>query len=70
MKFWKNVFRKNERNDVLIFFFLIEVVEFILCEKLNEGIYYKLKCLNRECEYCGVDNFELLFEEFFEDIEE
>lgn len=70
MKFRKNVSRKNERNDVPIPSSLTEVVELTLCEKPNEGTYHKLKCLNRECEHCGVDNFELLPEELSEDTEE
>ena len=34
-----------------------------LCNKSDEHSYNNLKCLNRECNECGVDTFVLLPEE-------
>ena len=70
MKFQKNVCRKNGRNDVPIPSTLTEAVDLTLCEKPNEQTYHNLKCINRDCDQCGVDKFVLLAEELSEDIEE
>ena len=36
----------------------------LLCvKKPNEQTYHNLKCINRDCDQCGVDKFVLLAEE-------
>lgn len=63
LKFWKNACRKSGRNDVSIPSNLTEAANLILFEKPNDQPYHKLKCLNRDCDQCGVDKFVLLTEE-------
>ena len=70
LKFWKNACRKSGRNDVSIPSTLTEAADLTLCEKQNDQPYHKLKCLNRDCDQCGVDKFVLLTEELSEDTEE
>ena len=41
-----------------------------MCEKPNEQTYHKLKCINRDCNQCGVDKSVLLAEDLSKDTEE
>ena len=63
MKYRKAICKKNGRNDVAIPSTLTEAVNLTLCNKSDEHSYNNLKCLNRECNECGVDTFVLLPEE-------
>ena len=63
MKYRKTICKKNGRNHVAIPSTLTEAVNLTLCNKSDEDSYNNLKCLNRECNECGVDKFVLLPEE-------
>ena len=57
-------------EEIICQFPLTESADLTLCEKPNDQPYHKLKCLNRDCDQCGVDKFVLLTEELSEDTEE
>ena len=46
---------------------LTELVEMTLCIKEEGKKYHRLKCIERACEECGVDKFELYPEESSDD---
>lgn len=65
MKFRKSV--KNSHQSIAIPQTLTECVNLTLCPKWNGASYHDIKCLERECNSCGVDWFALLPEEISEE---
>lgn len=70
MKFRKSTNRvtsSDEQSSIPIPKTLTEAVEMSLCPKEEGKDYHNLKCVQRECEECGVEKFQLLPEETSEE---
>ena len=71
MKFRKAAVKKNGNPDsVQIPTTLTEAVNLTLCQKPEGSEYHKIKCLNRDCNLCGVQKFQMLPEELSDETDE
>lgn len=70
LKFRKETLKNREistDDDSIIWTSLTEVAEKTLCPKQEGNTYHPIKCLERQCESCGVDKLELLPEEILQE---
>ena len=64
MEFRKQVLATKEESVYFsVFEHLHDIVKQTLCAKPEGQAYHLFKCLNRECEECGVTKFNLMEEE-------
>ena len=71
MKFRKAAVKKNGNTDsVHVPTTLTEAVNLTLCKKPEGSEYHKIKCLNRDCNLCGVPKFQMLPEQLSDETDE
>ena len=66
MQFRKSILKNKSNVEIEsypIFEHISDIVKLTLCQQMEDEDFNDIRCLNRECDKCGVNNIQLLPEE-------